>query len=195
MDEVTAVVPPPALIDARSPVDDTADTSGVAVTETVTLVDFPDFYLAEYARVVRLLTLLTGRLAVAEEVSQDAFVAAHDRWAVVGAYDGEGPAVVTGYLVLPVPGGPGTMCDALADADHPAGTPAAPECVGESAPIEWYPPLTPPPELTTDGGVTSGKVTIAVQRKGGRFFVLPRSAALTDQVPTASASATPPPTT
>lgn len=109
MDDVMAVVPAPASIEARSaqgdavdqPIDGAVDDGvngaidggvdgAVDAMVTATLADFPDFYLAEYARVVRLMTMLTGQLAVAEELAQDAFVAAHNRWPVVGAYDDPG---------------------------------------------------------------------------------------------------------
>ena len=48
---------------------------------------FEAFYGAEYAAVVRLAFVLTGRLDVAEELAQDAFLAAHRRWATVSTYE------------------------------------------------------------------------------------------------------------
>ena len=52
--------------------------------------EFAGFYDAHYRRVVHLMLLLTGRVGVAEELAQDAFVAAHQRWSTVGAYDDPG---------------------------------------------------------------------------------------------------------
>ena len=110
--------------------------------------------------------------------------------------DREGSAVVTGYLVLPSPGGPGTMCDVVEAQAGPLNAAHPSRCVGDAVPIEWNPPLAPPAGLTSEGGVASGKVTIAVQRKGGRFFVLPRSSELADPSATPPTSAAPtPPTT
>lgn len=50
---------------------------------------FGELYNAEFARLVRLATLLTGRPEAARDVVQDAFVKLHVRWATVrnpGAY-------------------------------------------------------------------------------------------------------------
>jgi RNA polymerase sigma factor (sigma-70 family) len=49
-------------------------------------VTFEMFYRAEYARVVRLLLALTRR-EIAEEIAQDAFLAAHRRWDSIGGYE------------------------------------------------------------------------------------------------------------
>ena len=46
---------------------------------------FDDFYRTEYAAAVRLAWTLTGRQDVAEEIAQDAFLAAHRRWTQEGA--------------------------------------------------------------------------------------------------------------
>ena len=51
---------------------------------------FDELYAAEYPRVVRLLVASTGRLDLAEELTQDAFLAAHARWAKVSTYDEPG---------------------------------------------------------------------------------------------------------
>jgi RNA polymerase sigma-70 factor, ECF subfamily len=51
---------------------------------------FDAFYVAEYPSVVRLLVALCGRRDVAEELTQDAFVAAHQRWHNVGTYERPG---------------------------------------------------------------------------------------------------------
>lgn len=49
--------------------------------------DFVAFYRREYPRVVALGFALTGRRSTAEDLAQDAFFAAHQRWSRVGAYD------------------------------------------------------------------------------------------------------------
>lgn len=51
---------------------------------------FPEFYRSEYGAAVRLAFVLTGRADVAEEIVQDAFVAAHRRWDQVAVYDRPG---------------------------------------------------------------------------------------------------------
>jgi RNA polymerase sigma-70 factor (ECF subfamily) len=43
-------------------------------------IDFDTFFVAEYAGLVRLAWILTGRREVAEEQVQEAFVSAHARW-------------------------------------------------------------------------------------------------------------------
>jgi RNA polymerase sigma-70 factor (ECF subfamily) len=48
---------------------------------------FDDFYAAEYARVVGLAFGLTGRIAVAEELTQEAFLSAFRRWDRLSKYD------------------------------------------------------------------------------------------------------------
>jgi RNA polymerase sigma-70 factor (ECF subfamily) len=48
---------------------------------------FDCFYASEYAAVVRLAFGLTGRLGVAEELAQDAFLAAYKNWDALAAYD------------------------------------------------------------------------------------------------------------
>jgi RNA polymerase sigma-70 factor, ECF subfamily len=48
---------------------------------------FDDFFRSEYRRVVGLAMVLCGRLAVAEELAQDAFVSAYRRWDRVRGYD------------------------------------------------------------------------------------------------------------
>lgn len=50
-------------------------------------VPFDGFYAAEYTEVVRLAVALTGRADVAEELAQEAFVAAYRRWSRVSRYD------------------------------------------------------------------------------------------------------------
>jgi len=52
--------------------------------------DFETFYASTYPAVVRLTFVLTGRLATAEELAQEAFVAAFDRWNTVGRMDQPG---------------------------------------------------------------------------------------------------------
>ena len=51
---------------------------------------FDEFFAAEYRRVVGLAVALCGRRATAEELAQDAFVKAYQRWAVVSTYDDPG---------------------------------------------------------------------------------------------------------
>ncbi|MGZ8715408.1 MAG: RNA polymerase sigma factor [Mycobacterium sp.] len=48
---------------------------------------FDAFYIHEYPATVRLLTALTGRRDVAEELAQDVFVTAHARWHAVHHYE------------------------------------------------------------------------------------------------------------
>lgn len=48
---------------------------------------FDAFYAAEYAPVVRLVAAMVGRLDVAEEIAQEVFVTAHDRWSTVREYE------------------------------------------------------------------------------------------------------------
>ena len=48
---------------------------------------FDAFYRDEYAAVVRLAFVLTGRRELAEELAQDAFLACHRRWETVSRYD------------------------------------------------------------------------------------------------------------
>ncbi len=49
--------------------------------------DFDDFYRANYPTVTRLAYSLCGSLSVAEELAQEAFVAAHGRWRRVADFD------------------------------------------------------------------------------------------------------------
>lgn len=49
--------------------------------------EFTDFYRREYASVVRVAFALTGRRELAEELAQDAFLAAQSRWDRICAYD------------------------------------------------------------------------------------------------------------
>jgi RNA polymerase sigma-70 factor (ECF subfamily) len=51
------------------------------------LSSFEAFYRAEYAPVVRLAFALTGRQVLAEELAQDGFLACHQRWDSVSAYE------------------------------------------------------------------------------------------------------------
>ena len=46
-----------------------------------------DRYHREFGRIAGVVRSLVGRRDVAEELTQDAFVIAHDRWAKVGRYD------------------------------------------------------------------------------------------------------------
>jgi RNA polymerase sigma-70 factor (ECF subfamily) len=51
---------------------------------------FDAFYRAEYATVARLAFVLTGRRDLAEELAQDGFLACHQRWDRVSAFDDPG---------------------------------------------------------------------------------------------------------
>jgi RNA polymerase sigma-70 factor (ECF subfamily) len=48
---------------------------------------FDDFYREHYSGAVRLALSLTGRMSLAEEFAQDAFVSAHGSWDRVAAFD------------------------------------------------------------------------------------------------------------
>ncbi len=58
-----------------------------------TVEDFDGFYKREYAAVNGLAYVLTGGWEVAEELAQDAFVAAHRHWDKVSQYDEPGAFV------------------------------------------------------------------------------------------------------
>lgn len=51
---------------------------------------FEDFYRKEYASVVGLAFALSGSRWIAEELAQEAFIAAHRSWARIAAYDQPG---------------------------------------------------------------------------------------------------------
>lgn len=51
---------------------------------------FTDWYRAEYHQVVALVFVLSGSRWAAEELTQDAFVEAHRRWATISSYDDPG---------------------------------------------------------------------------------------------------------
>jgi len=48
---------------------------------------FARFYASTYPRVVRLALASSGRIDVAEELAQEAFLSAHRRWSRISAYD------------------------------------------------------------------------------------------------------------
>lgn len=52
--------------------------------------DFEDFYRQERRRVLALAVALTGRWEVAEELSQEAFLAAHRNWSRIAGYEHPG---------------------------------------------------------------------------------------------------------
>lgn len=56
----------------------------------VVRVPFEEFYRREYAAVVRLTFVLSGRSEVAEDVAQEAFLSAQRRWDRIAAYDDPG---------------------------------------------------------------------------------------------------------
>ncbi len=51
---------------------------------------FPDWYRSEYHQVVALVCVLSGSRWAAEELTQDAFIEAHRRWATIRTYDDPG---------------------------------------------------------------------------------------------------------
>ena len=63
-----------------------SDVGGPAERSTDTLV-FDGFYRAQYPSVVRLAYSLCGSMQIAEEVAQEAFVAAHARWNRIADFD------------------------------------------------------------------------------------------------------------
>ena len=54
---------------------------------------FDEFYRSEYGRVLALAVVLCGDRGAAEDLVQDAFLAAHRKWDVVGEYDAPGAFV------------------------------------------------------------------------------------------------------
>jgi RNA polymerase sigma-70 factor (ECF subfamily) len=62
-----------------------SDPADVVLAET-----FEEFYRKEYTAVVGLAYALSGSRWVAEELSQEAFIAAHRQWARIAAYDQPG---------------------------------------------------------------------------------------------------------
>lgn len=48
---------------------------------------FDDFYRSQYPSVVRLAYSLCGSMQIAEELAQEAFVSAHDRWQRIADFD------------------------------------------------------------------------------------------------------------
>jgi len=74
---VTAVV-----VASQGTEDETAHASEPAVAPA-----FEQFYTAEYVGLVRVVSGITGRVDVAEELAQEAFLAAHQRWERISRYD------------------------------------------------------------------------------------------------------------
>ena len=72
-------------------VDVTADRAAIAPrsspTSALTQLDFDAFYRAQYPSVVRLAYSLSGSMPVAEELAQEAFVSAHERWQRIVGFD------------------------------------------------------------------------------------------------------------
>jgi RNA polymerase sigma factor (sigma-70 family) len=62
---------------------------GVAEPDVV-VASFDEFYEEQYNAMVRLAWSLTGRWSLAEEIAQDAFLAAHRHWSTVAGYDKPG---------------------------------------------------------------------------------------------------------
>jgi RNA polymerase sigma-70 factor (ECF subfamily) len=79
-----------AAVDSTIDADDAAeaDTDAGATERTDhTQVSFDDFYRQEYRRVLGLAYVLTGNASVAEDTTQDAFIAAYRQWAAISGYD------------------------------------------------------------------------------------------------------------
>jgi RNA polymerase sigma-70 factor (ECF subfamily) len=55
--------------------------------EVLVVRDFESFYRSEYRPVVALAAALSGSRWAAEDLAQEAFAAAHKRWAEVGSYE------------------------------------------------------------------------------------------------------------
>jgi RNA polymerase sigma-70 factor (ECF subfamily) len=53
-------------------------------------VDFDAFYESEYTGALRFAYVLTGRMSVAEELTQDAFLSAYRNWDRIGGYEDPG---------------------------------------------------------------------------------------------------------
>ena len=62
----------------------------VSAATAVAPSSFEAFYLREYRRVVELAYALSGSRSGAEDLAQEAFMAAHGRWAEVGGYERPG---------------------------------------------------------------------------------------------------------
>jgi RNA polymerase sigma-70 factor (ECF subfamily) len=60
------------------------------VTDVPRTITFEEFFLAEFPRLVAMLTAWTGDRATAEDLAQDALVQAEQRWAHVSALDQPG---------------------------------------------------------------------------------------------------------
>jgi RNA polymerase sigma-70 factor (ECF subfamily) len=76
-----------AAVDAPIGADDDAAHADATITPDRTQVSFDDFYRQEYRRVLGLAYVLTGNVSVAEDTTQDAFIAAYRQWAEISGYD------------------------------------------------------------------------------------------------------------
>lgn len=63
------------------------DGAALPISERVVRGAFEDFYRESYVAVLRVATAVTGDGHVAAEVTQEAFLAARQRWRTVGGYD------------------------------------------------------------------------------------------------------------
>jgi RNA polymerase sigma-70 factor (ECF subfamily) len=72
---------------------DAMDATADELSSEAGQIGFTDFFRAEYETLLRAMFLLTGDRYEAEELAQDAFVKAYERWDRVGAMDNP-----TGYL-------------------------------------------------------------------------------------------------
>jgi RNA polymerase sigma-70 factor (ECF subfamily) len=69
-------------------VSDVSDDSAIECGAPVTVLDsFDDFYQAQYGRVFGIVRALVGDRDRADDVTQDAFVSLHRRWAEISGFD------------------------------------------------------------------------------------------------------------
>jgi RNA polymerase sigma-70 factor (ECF subfamily) len=66
---------------------DSVSAPAVPLSPAPVLEPFEAFYRREYPRLVALAYALSGRRAAAEDLAQDAFLTAHQRWGRIGAYE------------------------------------------------------------------------------------------------------------
>jgi DNA-directed RNA polymerase specialized sigma24 family protein len=95
---------------------------------------FEDFYLREYIAVVGLAYALSGSRWGAEDLAQEAFLAAHRDWARISTYDRPGAWVRRVVANLSVSGFRRRVAEAKALARSPSGSPQ---------PFRTWPPATP----------------------------------------------------
>jgi RNA polymerase sigma-70 factor, ECF subfamily len=82
-----------SMVPVRSTSSDANPAAGAGLATGAESQSFASFYQREYHSVVALAYALTGRAAAAEELAQDAFLAAYRSWAKVSAYEAPGAFV------------------------------------------------------------------------------------------------------